>query len=640
MDSCKKYVNIFVKSLIAILILQLISRLIYKNDFIIYFNRNINNNIVNNIFGSFRIRNSYFFFNLSFIKYYFSYKFNKVELEYSFLLFDGENNLLIPSELALYYNLHVFCILKKPNLNLQSLSNILFNKYFNCLEYFDLNQQAKIGIKISDELSICININLFESNYFNYNYLLSLNDYKFNKKYINKEYSLISKKVFSSNKSLYLLKKSYISRPICSSKENAITLKNIWYFKNIYNHYFCFCNGKSCPYDQIFDDCKYYLYLSIIDNNRNLYKKIDYLFLDFLYANRAPGDAYFVFREMIKKNISAYYLTERKDIYQKYYDNRTKFQKIIPIINKQYNITGNILEKYLPLFLRLKAVISGSEFFSKENIFYNINYITFICLGHGVNYFKPFLYEEYYGCKRYNKIILPSDKIISIARQYGWKNKNIIKIGLPKWDLFYNYSLIMKKKFEKKCIFMMFTWRNLREGKNISSYYFNNIFRILNNFRLKKILQQNNVTLYVSLHHNLLKNQNLIKSKTKAKYVNQEDIVTCLMKCNLVISDFSSIIFDLMYRKKPFIIFIPDSDDKNIKDLYDDDYFNIINGLKNDSIPFVNKFFNVKDTIKTIIYYIENNFKLDLKLKKFYKTFNLNHTNNINNFIEYLESLI
>ena len=640
MDSCKKYVNIFVKSLIAILILQLISRLIYKNDFIIYFNRNINNNIVNNIFGSFRIRNSYFFFNLSFIKYYFSYKFNKVELEYSFLLFDGENNLLIPSELALYYNLHVFCILKKPNLNLQSLSNILFNKYFNCLEYFDLNQQAKIGIKISDELSICININLFESNYFNYNYLLSLNDYKFNKKYINKEYSLISKKVFSSNKSLYLLKKSYISRPICSSKENAITLKNIWYFKNIYNHYFCFCNGKSCPYDQIFDDCKYYLYLSIIDNNRNLYKKIDYLFLDFLYANRAPGDAYFVFREMIKKNISAYYLTERKDIYQKYYDNRTKFQKIIPIINKQYNITGNILEKYLPLFLRLKAVISGSEFFSKENIFYNINYITFICLGHGVNYFKPFLYEEYYGCKRYNKIILPSDKIISIARQYGWKNKNIIKIGLPKWDLFYNYSLIMKKKFEKKCIFMMFTWRNLREGKNISSYYFNNIFRILNNFRLKKILQQNNVTLYVSLHHNLLKNQNLIKSKTKAKYVNQEDIVTCLMKCNLVISDFSSIIFDLMYRKKPFIIFIPDSDDKNIKDLYDDDYFNIINGLKNDSIPFVNKFFNVKDTIKTIIYYIENNFKLDLKLKKFYKIFNLNHTNNINNFIEYLESLI
>ena len=472
------------------------------------------------------------------------------------------------------------------------------------------------------------------------NYLLSLNNYKFDSKYINKQYSLISKKAFSSNRSLYLLKKSYISNPICSSKENAITFRNIWHFKNIYNHYFCFCNGKSCPHDQNFDDCKYYLYLSIIDKNRNLYKKTDYLFLDFLYANRAPGDAYFVFREMVKQNISAYYLTERKDIYQEFYDNQTKFQKVIPIINKQYNITGKILEQYLPLFLRLKAVISGSEFFSKENIFLNINYITFICLGHGVNYFKPFLYEEYYGCKRYNKIILPSDKIISIAKQYGWKKKNIIKIGLPKWDLFYNYSLIMKKKIEEKCIFMMFTWRNLRIGKNISSHYFNNIFKLLNSFRLRKILNQNNIKLYISLHHNLLNKQNLIKGKTKAKYVNQEDIVTCLMKCNLVISDFSSVIFDFMYRKKPFIIFIPDSDDKNIKYLYDDDYFNVINGLKNDSIPFVNKFFDVKDTIKAIIHYIKTNFNLDIKLKKFYKTFNLNQSNNINYFIEYLESLI
>ena len=631
--------NLIVKSIILIFILQSVSKIIQRNDYIITYNKKVNNNTFN-IFGSFRAFNSYFFFNLSSIKYYFSYKFNKVELEYSLQLFDVDNNLIIPSDLALYYNLHIFCSIKKANLNLQSLSNIFLNKYFNCIEYFDLNQQAKIGIKICNDLSNCLNINLFESNYFNYNYLLSLNNYKFNSKYINKQYSLISKKVFNSNRSLYLLKKSYISNPICSSKENAITFKNIWYFKNIYNHYFCFCKGKSCPYDQNFDDCKYYFYLSIIDKNKNLYKKTDYLFLDFLYANRAPGDAYFVFREMIKQNFSAYYLTERKDIYQEYYDNRTKFQKVIPIINKQYNITGNILEQYLPLFLRLKAVISGSEFFSKENIFLNINYITFICLGHGVNYFKPFLYEEYYGCKRYNKIILPSDRIISIARQYGWKKKNIIKIGLPKWDLFYNYSLIMKNKFETKCIFMMFTWRNLREGKNISSHYFNNIFKLLKSFRLRKILNQNRVTLYISLHHNLLNNQNSIKGKTKAKYVNQEDIVKCLMKCNLVISDFSSVIFDFMYRKKPFIIFIPDSDDNNIKDLYDDDYFNVINGLKNDSIPFVNKFFTVKDTIKTIIYYIKTNFNLDLKLKKFYKTFNLNHTNNINYFIQYLESLI
>ena len=105
-----------------------------------------------------------------------------------------------------------------------------------------------------------------------------------------------------------------------------------------------------------------------------------------------------------------------------------------------------------------------------------------------------------------------------------------------------------------------------------------------------------------------------------------------------MISDFSSIIFDLMYRNRPFILFIPDSDDQNINELYDDDYFNIINAIKNDSIKFENKCFNVSDAVKKIQYYVENNFNLDRKLKELYKEFGLNHNHNINHLIEYLKT--
>jgi len=457
--------------------------------------------------------------------------------------------------------------------------------------------------------------------------------------YINEQYFSVSKKVQDPKNDLYLLKKCYISHPICSTKEKAINSKNIWYFKNIYNHYFCFCYGNDCKTNKYFDICKYYLYLSIIDDNQYLYNKTYYLFADFLFANRAPGDAYFVFREMVKKNFSAFYLTEREDIYKKYYEREKKFQKIIPIINKQYKITGNILEKYLTLFLKLKCVISGSEFYSKENIFYKIHYITFICLGHGVNFFKPFLYEDYYGCQRYNKILLPSEKIISIAKQYGWKEKNIIKLGLPKWDLFNDYSIDIKNKSKEKCIYMMFTWRSLKKRKNISPEYFNNILKLIKFSKLQQILFEQNITLYISLHHNLLKKRNLIKEKNIVKYIKQEDILNCLMKCDLVISDFSSIIFDFMYRQKPFIIFIPDSNDKNLYKIYDDDYLNVINSLKNGSVEFENKFFKIEDVIKKIEYYISNDFKLDEKLRNFYKTFKLNDKNNINRFIEYLKSV-
>ena len=590
-----------------------------------------------NQFILFNINNFNAYFNIISINYTFSYKYIKLRLNYYFCFYDKDNNLIIPSDLSLYYNLHVFCVYKKRNVLLQSISYIHRDIYFSCLEYCDLKPFTKFGIQLCNDTFECRTIYLFTNKYFDYNNLKYLNNDRFELKYNEEKYFSILNEIHEPiNNSLV---KSYISYPICYPKEKEAIAENIWYFKNIYSHYFCFCKGKNCTSHISYDDCKYYFYLSLINDNKNLYKKTYYLLHDFLYGNRAPGDSYFVFKQMVKQNMSAYYLTERKDIYLENYDNNTKFQRIIPITNRQYNITGNILEKYFSFFLKLKAVVSGSEFFSKENIFLLIPYITFICLGHGVNYFKPFLYEEYYGCKRYNKILLSSEIIISIAKRFGWKEENIIKIGLPKWDLFDLYSLDIKNKIEEKCIFMMFTWRKLREGKNISSLYFNNILEIANNPFLNQILNKQNISFYISLHHNLLNKQNILKSQSKAKYINQENILNYLMKCNLIISDFSSVIFDLMYRKKPFIIFIPDANDKDLKETYDDEYFDIINGLKNDSIKFENKYFEVNDTINKIQFYINNNFQLEENMKFFYRKFKFFHKDNINRFIKYLQNI-
>jgi CDP-glycerol glycerophosphotransferase (TagB/SpsB family) len=56
------------------------------------------------------------------------------------------------------------------------------------------------------------------------------------------------------------------------------------------------------------------------------------------------------------------------------------------------------------------------------------------------------------------------------------------------------------------------------------------------------------------------------------------------MKTNLLISDFSSIIFDMIYQRKPIVLFIPDAYDFTIKNLYRPGYCDIINSLKNGSI--------------------------------------------------------
>ena len=125
----------------------------------------------------------------------------------------------------------------------------------------------------------------------------------------------------------------------------------------------------------------------------------------------------------------------------------------------------------------------------------------------------------------------------------------------------------------------------------------------------------------------------------KIYFIEQNEISDCLTKTNLLISDFSSVIFDMIYQKKPYIIYIPDSEDQDIKNLYIQGYYDIINGLKNGSIYFENKFFNIKETINKIIYYINNNFLIDSNLSKFYESFKLNCKNNTKNFINYLKSI-
>ena len=413
---------------------------------------------------------------------------------------------------------------------------------------------------------------------------------------------------------------------------------------NIYNHYFCLCKGSKCN-NNTPQNCKYFFYLNIIDNNRKLYNKTDYIFIDFIFEEYSSDDTYPIFQKMVQLNMPVHYLTGKLAIYKEYCDH-IKFCKSIIFVNKyNYIINGDFLEKYLALFLKLKSAISGAEFFFINNLFYNLDYITYISVGHGVSILKEYLYSTYYGKLIYNKILLPpSNRIINIAKKYGWTDNNIIKINLPRWDR-YNNSLNnlsyfnQNKNIKSNSIFIMFTWRQMNPYKYISSFYFKNIFQILQNETLNKALLENNITLYFSLHHRLTNFKNKFDKNNYLEYISENDISECLSKTNLVVTDFSSIIFDMICREKPYIIFIPDALDPILKAIYKDYCYKVINSFKDGSINFLNVFLEVEDAINKIIYYINNKFTLEKEMKKFYKTFGFKSGNNINDFINYLQNL-
>lgn len=586
------------------------------------------------------------------IEYAFSYKYNITEVKYQYNFY-YDNNLIVPSNLTLIYNLHSFCSIEGKNnrINVISLPNIYENKYFYCIEYFNINEKLNFGIKISGKYSFeFFKIDFFSDNKFDYNDLRNKKEDKFEPLIIEREYNITNKLLSLRNNSNYkvftenlTLKKSYIIKPIYSSKTNLNIFNNKWEFINIYNHYYCLCKGFFCypqKYNNEFKKCKYKYYLSIIDKSRNAYNKTDYLFADFFESNLSFDDTYPIFEEMIKTNKNVHYITKNMNIYRKYCD----FNTVCLIIIREIRIDGDFLEKYLEIILKLKAAISGSEFVSIEendHIFYNIEYISSINVGHGIKYFKTFLYKWYSHYEKFNKLLLPpSKKIILVALKYGWKEENIIKMCLPKWDKYDNIKLYIQD-INNKSIFVFFTKRSLKEKKNLTLEYFNNIEKILNNNTLTEELIKNDITLYYCLHRSFPKYRFRIKENNeKLVNINNHEISSTIIKSSLLVTDFSSIIFDFIYQRKPIIIYLPDLEDPMIKDIYEDEYYEFINDIKNRKVYLEDRLNTTEQVINKIIYYIHNDFKLESNLKKYYDSFELKCGKNITqSFISYIENI-
>ena len=320
-------------------------------------------------------------------------------------------------------------------------------------------------------------------------------------------------------------------------------------------------------------------------------------------------------------------MTERKDIYDKYCYKDKKCNLVIPVNKYTFKINGNFLEKHFTLILKLKQVLSsvGVNINFINNLFYNIDYITYICMGHGVSFFKYYLYNNYYGPNNFDKLLIPNSEIlIKVPIKHGWKYENLIKFNLPRWDKFnlLNKTINETGKIKSNSIFIMFTFRELKAGKEISNDYINNIVDLLNNEQLINNLANKNITLYFSLHHTVMSLKEKFKFGRNIKYIYENDISECLSKINLLITDYSSIIFDVIYRKKPYIIYIPDANDSKINENYREVCYNLIKNFTNNDFGFENVFFELNSTLEKINYYIDNEFRLDNRLVKFYKEFN------------------
>ena len=658
MKFSSKIINYLFLSKTKIIIIKKIKFIIIFS-FLLYIN-SIKNLIINtqknrevsqSLSKYFKMRKNLDFFKLFDIKYLYSFKFNIIKVEYNIEFYESDKNIILPSDLTLYKNLHIFCHIESNNSSMiiNSFPDIKKNKKFRCIEYFNIYDNIRYGIKIYEINENGEDINnyiifFFSGQIFNYLNAFNKNDEVFDPLLINSKYLF---NMTQKNKERYLkLQKSYAHLPKFVLKKDLLINDNEWSFENLFNEYFCFCKDLNSIKLKNSQSCKYYFYLNLIDKNRKIYSKNEYLFIDFIFNDLSSDDAFPIFKEMFREKLPVHYLTESSDIYNQYCSQIYKCQTVLLVNKLNYTINGDFLEKYLTLLLKLKQVISGSGTYFNyiNNLFYNVEYITLISVTHGVCYFKYFLYDENrcYGSKRIDKVLIPpSEKILSFAIKYGWNSKDIIKLNLPKWDKYNKRNNLNNMIYNNNCsILIMFTWREVIKNKQISSLYFQNIFNLIFHKELNKELKKYNITLYFALHHKIYTIYKYkIENMKYIQYIEVNNIADYIEKSNLFITDFSSIIFDFIYQRKPFIIYIPDSNDILINIIYKKNYYELIQSMKNETIEFENIFFNIDSVINKILFYLSNNFNLEDKLKIFYDSLNLTKNNNIYEFIKYIKNI-
>lgn len=367
------------------------------------------------------------------------------------------------------------------------------------------------------------------------------------------------------------------------------------------------------------DDLDYYnKTFSQIKKDANKYEKDSFLLFDCLYDKDAESiDAYSLFSYIREKGYNAYYVTLKdSDIYNKLKENNN-FENII-VISEYSKVDGKkFIKEIIKILPKTKAIITS---FGTESIidkyFHELDYLKYIFIQHGQIFFKESVFNSGYLFKEKFPYILASSEIeSSIFKKHGWNDENILKAGLPRWDLLKQNKLTD----EEKSIFIMFTWRLTNPYRFTQSLYFKRLYSLLKNKEFHDFLQKNNIKVYLALHHALKTNSNINLNIDidNIEIVDTQKISHYIKKSSLLITDLSSICFDFMFQNKPVIFYGLDRGDK----LLERNQFIDLEMLKKREHIFPNIVFDENMLIEKVKYYVNRNFILENETANVYSNF-------------------
>ena len=159
-----------------------------------------------------------------------------------------------------------------------------------------------------------------------------------------------------------------------------------------------------------------------------------------------------------------------------------------------------------------------------------------------------------------------------ILGEYGYPFGSVVLTGLPRWDYLKN------KTVSEKSILIMPTWRKYLEHENEMQFkksaYYKAWNTLLNDKAFVGFVEKHNINVYFYPHRNMQSKLNAFEfSSDKIKPVSMnEDIALYFSKCDLMITDYSSVTFDFAFLDKPVVYYQFDQKDFRLNQ-HDEGYF-------------------------------------------------------------------
>lgn len=280
------------------------------------------------------------------------------------------------------------------------------------------------------------------------------------------------------------------------------------------------------------------------------------------YSITAQDNSYYFFKYCMEKlttkeNKNIFYVIDKKAPDYQYVEQYGK--KIIQFLSLKHMI----YLKAADLLVSSDTKAHSYAWHSPNSIYRElIKYKKNAFLQHGVIYYK----QCHQGLKKNGtnacKLFIVSSEVEKqIIKQYfGYKEDEIAVTGLARWDVLEDKSVP-----NEKMILMMPTWRNwleeVTEEEFRCSDYFKNYSQLLNNKCLHTFLEQQNVKLIFYIHPKF--REYIGAFSTASNYVEfvefgSQPLNALIMKCNMMVTDYSSACWDVYYQSKPVLFYLFD----------------------------------------------------------------------------------